>query len=140
MLAIPVTGILSETIFSGLPDWFFLEEQTQYELYPKNLLIGVFVFQLILTGIFLPWIEELYFRSFLLPRISRLGAFAPVVGGLFFGLYHGWQLYGFVTVFLLGTALGFVVWWKKDLRLSVSLHIFANVITRLMFLMAAITM
>jgi membrane protease YdiL (CAAX protease family) len=138
MLVTPITAYLTETLFSGLPDWFFLEEQTQYESYAKSILIAVFVFQLVLTGVALPWVEELYFRGYLLPRISRYGAWAPLVGGLLFGLYHGWQLFGFVTVFLLGTALGYIVWWKRDVRLSISLHVFANVITRLMFLMAAL--
>ncbi|MFD1537220.1 CPBP family glutamic-type intramembrane protease [Nonomuraea guangzhouensis] len=32
-----------------------------------------------LTGLAFPIIEELYFRGFLLPRLSRLGRWAPVV-------------------------------------------------------------
>jgi hypothetical protein len=62
--------------------------------------------QLILTGVALPWIEELCFRGYLLPRLSRYGRRAPLLGGLFFGLYHVWQLFSFPTVFLLGAALG----------------------------------
>jgi membrane protease YdiL (CAAX protease family) len=140
MLAAPVNTFLAEGLFSGLPDWLFLEEQTQYEAYSKGILVAVFVLQLVLTGIVLPWVEELYFRGYLLPRISRYDKWAPLLGGVLFGLYHVWQLYGFVTVFLLGTALGYVVWWKKDLRLSISLHLVANVVTRLTFLMAALTL
>jgi membrane protease YdiL (CAAX protease family) len=85
-------------------------------------------------------VEELYFRGYLLPRISRFEIWAPLLGGIFFGLYHVWQLFGFATVFLLGTALGYVVWWKKDIRLSISLHVFANALGRLMFLMAALAL
>ncbi|MGW8182108.1 MAG: CPBP family intramembrane glutamic endopeptidase, partial [bacterium] len=140
MLAAPITNVLTQSVFSGLPNWFFLEERSQYEAYSRNVLIVVFVFQLILTGIILPWVEELYFRGYLLPRISRFRAWAPLIGGFFFGLYHVWQLYGFATVFLLGTALGYIVWWKRDIRLSISLHIFANALVRLTFLMAALTM
>ena len=84
--------------------------------------------------------EELYFRGYLLPRLSRYGRWAPLLGGLFFGLYHVWQLFGFPTVFLLGTALGYVVWWKQDIRISIGLHAFANGLVRLMFLMAALAM
>ena len=62
------------------------------------------------------------------------------IGGLLFGLYHSWQLYGFVTVFLLGAALAYVVWWKRDIRLSISLHVIANALTRVIFLMAALAM
>jgi membrane protease YdiL (CAAX protease family) len=134
----PITNYLSKTVFSGLPGWMFLEEQTQYEAYTKSVLVAVFVFQLVLTGVALPWVEELYFRGYLLPRISRYGAWAPLVAGLLFGLYHSWQLFGFATVFLLGTVLGYVVWWKRDIRLSISLHVFANAFARFMFLIAAL--
>ena len=61
-------------------------------------------------------------------------------GQFFFGLYHVWQLHGFPTVFLVGVVLGYVVWWKKDIRLSISGHVFSNAIGRLMFLMFALTM
>ncbi|MFC1879431.1 lysostaphin resistance A-like protein [Chloroflexota bacterium] len=140
MLATPISTFLTESVFSWLPDWIFLEEQTQYEAYAKNILVVVFTLQLVITGIVLPWVEELYFRGYLMPRISRYGKWAPLLGGLFFGLYHFWQLYGFPTVFLMGVALGYVVWWKRDIRLSISLHIFANVFGRLMFLMVALAM
>ena len=116
----------------------FLEQQTQYESYPKNILVVDFVLQLVVTGIILPWVEELYFRGYLMPRLSRYGKWSPLLSGLFFGLYHLWQIYSFPTVFLLGTALGYIVWWKKDIRLSIGLHVIANTLGRLMFLMAAL--
>lgn len=84
-LLAPITGDLTGTVFSGHPNWFFLDEQKQYESYSKNVLIALFTFQLILTGVVLPWVEELYFRGYLLPRISRYQAWAPLIGGLFFG-------------------------------------------------------
>ncbi len=140
MLVTPISTFLAENIFSGLPQWLFLEEQTQYEAYAKNILVAVFLLQLVLTGIVLPWVEELYFRGYLLPRISRYGKWTPLISGILFGLYHSWQLFGFPTVFLLGVVLGYVVWWKKDIRLSITLHVIANSFSRLMFLSIALTM
>lgn len=139
-LANPVAEILKVQVFSGLPQWMFLDKQSQYQIYARDVLIAIFTFQLILTGIVLPWTEELYFRGYLLPRITRYGKWTPLIGGVFFGLYHGWQIYGFVGVFFLGVVLGCVVWWKRDIRLSIRLHILANAFTRLMFLFAALTM
>jgi len=140
MLVTPLNVYLIENVFTNLPKWIFLEEQSQYEAYTKDILVTVFSLQLVLTGIILPWVEELYFRGYLLPRISRYGKWAPLLSGLFFGLYHSWQLFGFPTVFLLGVALGYVVWWKKDIRVSISLHVFANAFSRLIFLMIALAM
>jgi membrane protease YdiL (CAAX protease family) len=140
MVANPLGELLRESVFSWLPDWIFLEEQAQYQAYPRNVLLVTLTLQLILTGVALPWIEELYFRGYLLPRLSRCGRGAPLLGGLFFGLYHVWQLFGFPTVFLLGAVLGYVVWWKQDIRLSIALHVFANSAVRLMFLVTALAM
>jgi membrane protease YdiL (CAAX protease family) len=140
MLVTPLSTLLTETAFSWLPDWMSLEEQTQYQAFARNVLLVTFTLQLVLTGVALPCVEELYFRGYLLPRLSRYGKWAPLLGGLFFGLYHVWQLFGFPTVFLLGVALGYVVWWKRDIRISIGLHVFANALMRLMFLMAALAM
>ena len=140
MLASPLSTILAENAFSWLPDWIFLEEQTQYQAYARGTLLVTFVLQLVLTGLALPWVEELYFRGYLLPRLSRYGRWAPLLGGLFFALYHVWQLFSFPTLLLLGTALAVVVWWKRDIRISIALHVFANGLVRLMFLMAALAM
>jgi membrane protease YdiL (CAAX protease family) len=136
----PISSFLTKAAFSWLPDWMFLEEQTQYQAYAKSALLATFALQLVLTGVVLPWVEELYFRGTLLPRLSRYGKWAPLLGGLFFGLYHVWQLFSFPTVFLLGAVLGYVVWWKRDVRISVGLHVLGNALVRLMALMAALTM
>jgi len=140
MLASPVTDFLTARVFSWLPGWMFFDEQSQYQAYARNALVTVFAFQLVLTGIILPWTEELYFRGYLLPRITRYGKWAPLIGGLLFGLYHTWQPFGFINVFLLGILLGYIVWWQRDIRLSIGLHIFANTFARLAFLLAALAM
>jgi membrane protease YdiL (CAAX protease family) len=140
MLATPLNSILADTLFSWLPEWIFFDNAAQYEGYAKNILILAFTLQLAITGVILPWVEELYFRGYLLPRISQYRGWTPLIGGLLFGLYHGWQLYGWVGVALLGAGLGYVVWWKKDLRLGISLHVFANALVRLMLLMSILAM
>ena len=45
----------------------------------------------LLIGIIGPTVEELYFRGPLLPRIDRLGAWAPVLNSGLFALYHFWS-------------------------------------------------
>ena len=140
MLVTPLNAFLTESLFSALPEWMFLEEQSQYLAFAKNVLVITFAVQLVLTGVVLPWIEELYFRGYFLPRISRYKGWAPVIGGLFFGLYHIWQPFGFLTVFVLGAALSYIVMWKRDIRLSIGLHVFANAFARLAFLMVALAM
>ena len=140
IVVIPISGFWANSLFSWLPDWMFLDEQTQYQAYTRNTLLVTFTLYLVLIGVALPWVEELYFRGYLLPRLSRYDKWAPLLGGLFFGLYHVWQLFGFPTVFLMGAALGYVVWWKRDVRLGISIHVFQNALMGLMYLMATLAM
>jgi membrane protease YdiL (CAAX protease family) len=140
MASAPIDSLLAERVFSWLPGWFFMDDATVYEGYGKSVLVVVFTLHLVVTGIILPWVEELYFRGYLMPRISRYGGWAPLIGALFFGLYHIWQLFGFFTVFVLGAGLGYVVWWKKDMRLSIGLHVTANALVRVLLLMRILAM
>lgn len=116
------------------------EEQSQYLSYEKTVVLTTFTFQLLLTGIFLPWPEELYFRGYLMPRISRYGKWTPLMGGMLFALYHLWQPFSFMIVFLLGSVLAFMMWWQRDIRLAVSLRILANSLTRVALLLASVSM
>lgn len=140
MLINPLSARMGVTLFSWLPEWLSFEDATQYDGYPKNILVIVFTLQLLVTGLLLPWVEELYFRGFLLPRITRFGKLAPLLGGFLFGLYHLWQPAGFVGVAVLGAGLGYVAWWKKDIRLSISLHVFANALVRILLLVNILAM
>lgn len=139
-LSAPITAVITEKAFSWMPGWFFFDEFSLYEDFNKNILIFVFSLQLVVTGILLPWVEELYFRGYLLPKISRYRGWAPLIGGLLFGFYHSWQLYDWVAVSLLGIGLAYIVWWKRDIRLGISLHVFANAIIRIMLLIQVFTM
>jgi membrane protease YdiL (CAAX protease family) len=140
MLSGPIDALISERGFSWMPKWIFLDDAGQYKGYSRNILVFVFTLQILITGIILPWVEELYFRGYLLPRISRFDKWAPLIGAFFFGLYHVWQLFGFVGIFLLGAGLGYVVWWKKDIRLSIGLHVFANTLVRVFILASILAM
>ncbi|WP_163513546.1 CPBP family intramembrane glutamic endopeptidase [Fodinicola acaciae] len=90
--------------------------------YPRSTIIATLAVCLPLTGFALPLIEELYFRGFLLPRLPQLGRWAPLVNTVLFSLYHFWSPWGFVSrvIFFLPGPL--LVWWKKDLRLSIGMH------------------
>lgn len=131
-LAAPINGFLSQQLFSWLPDWIFMNEAGQYEAYAQSSLLVTFTLFLVVTGIALPWVEELYFRGFLMSRISRFKAWTPVISALLFALYHVWQLFDFTAIFLSGLVFACAVWWKRDVRLGISLHVAANVLARIM--------
>ena len=132
---------MNETIIGiPLPKWMFLDKVSQYEMYAKPVLVGTFTLWLVVTGVILPVIEELYFRGYLQPRLSRFGIWAAFINAALFALYHFWQPFDFFGIFLLGLLFAVLVWWKRNVRLSIVLHILGNLLLRVTALMAVFEM
>jgi uncharacterized protein len=74
------------------------------------------------TGFSLPLIEEYYFRGFLLPRLAHLGKWAPVLNTVLFSLYHLWSPWVFFSRVIFFLPGPWLVWKKKDLRLTIGMH------------------
>ena len=108
-----------------------MNDASQYEPYSQSTLLITFTFFLIVTGIALPLVEELYFRGFLMPRISRFKAWTPVISAFLFALYHVWQFFDFTAIFLSGLVFAFSEWWKRDEKLGISLQVTANLLARI---------
>lgn len=68
----PLDIFFIENVFSWLPDSFFLVED--FSRYSTAALVTTWVFGMVVNAIVGPIVEEVYFRGYLLPRISRLGA------------------------------------------------------------------
>jgi uncharacterized protein len=82
----PLDEFFIENVFSWLPGWFsFAEDFTRYS---TAALLLTWTFGLIVNGFAGPVVEEMYFRGYLLPRISRLGVWGPLVNTVLFSLYH----------------------------------------------------
>ncbi len=93
---------------------------------------------LLVVAIIAPTVEELYFRGYLLPRIAWLGALAPVIGALFFAMYHFWSPWQVVSRTLAVLPMIAVVFWKKDLRLAIWTHCLLNSVDGITMLIAAL--
>ena len=107
--------------------------------YARSTVIVTLVVSLIFTGVILPAIEELYFRGYLLPRLSRAGKWAPILNMVLFSLYHLWTPWQFITRigFFLPTV--WVTWRKQDLRVSLWVHCLSNTIVQLLTLIAILS-
>ena len=75
-----------------------------------------------------PIVEELYFRGHLLPRISRLGRWAPLLNVLLFSLYHFWTSLMFFSRVVLLVPMVHGVWWKRNIYLGMIAHCLLNLI------------
>ena len=138
-LLLPVDDVIAERLFAWLPDWMVMDDPDQYVDYNQSALVVIFALAVIVRGFAIPIVEELYFRGFLLPRLSRFSFWAPLIGGLFFAFYHVWQPMAFVTVFVTGIILGALVQWKKSVYLGIILHVLANTISAVMALMLVLS-
>jgi len=102
------TGML-KTVFAWVPSGFTgtsSSDAAGYSAYPRTVLLITFGAMLLLNGVAAPIVEELYFRGYLLPRLSRLGWKAPLLQTILFTLYHFWQPWLYPTLLL--TVAGFI--------------------------------
>ncbi|MDR3091544.1 MAG: CPBP family intramembrane metalloprotease [Clostridiales bacterium] len=112
------------TIFDWAPQWFRLDKFSPEGL-SKEVLILIAVLNITLNGLLAPFVEELYFRGFLLPRMNILGKMAPLCNTALFSLYHFITPWEFFTRILAITPYTYAVWYKKSLRLGI-LHPILN--------------
>lgn len=93
-----------------------LDLQGKYSLL---LLMAVTLFLNILT-------EELYFRAWMLPKLSRYGAWNWVINGVLFAFYHTFQLW-LLPVLLVGSlSLAFVFNKSKSIWPVFVMHLVTN--------------
>lgn len=120
----PIDKYLIENYFAWLPNWFFLHlDPAQYS---RSALMATWLVGVLFNGIAGPVVEELYFRGYLLPRISRLGGWAPPLNAVLFSVYHfftPWQNPARILALLPGT---YIIQWKKNIYLGMIPHCLLN--------------
>ena len=80
----------------------------------------------LLNGVIGPVVEELYFRGFLLPRMERLGRWAPLVNASLFSIYHFWSPWQLVARILGIGPTVYAVRWKRNVYLGMAVHCSLN--------------
>lgn len=134
----PLDRLLLERFFGWLPDWYVYTDLEAFAAYPRSVLLTTFSLRLLLNGLVFPTVEELYFRGYLQPRLSRFGAFAPLIGHGLFTLYHLWQPWNYPTILLAVLPLAYVVGWKRDYRLGIAIHCALNILGGTLTLLAVL--
>jgi uncharacterized protein len=124
VLLTPISTFLFDTFFSWLPDEFVVTaDLTGYS--SSTLVISYLVYFLFIS-LTVPIVEELYFRGYLLPRLSRFGLWAPAIHSVLFAMYHVWTPW-FVVARVFGVfPLAFAVHWKRNVYLGIVVHVLGN--------------
>ena len=133
----PIAQVLIKTLFFWLPDWFFLSLSLEYS---KSVLLTTALLGLFINGFVAPITEELYLRGYLLPRISRLKAWAPLINATLHSVYHFWMPWQVPGLILMGFPAAFAVWWKRNIYLGIILHIAGNVLGSIVMLASILSL
>jgi membrane protease YdiL (CAAX protease family) len=121
----PLDGWVKGTFFSWWPRW--LDTTAPIGNLPPALVV-VMVVGIALTGLAAPIVEEMYFRGYLLPRMSYLKGWAPLLNVVLFALYHLFTLWLAPTRIITLLPIVYAVWWKKNIYLSIVPHCVLNTV------------
>ncbi|WP_299364092.1 CPBP family intramembrane glutamic endopeptidase [Winogradskyella sp.] len=121
----PVSSRISNLLSDFLPQWFLRPHVIPDAISERNILITL-IMVILIDGLIHPIVEEIYFRGFLLPRLARYKIYAPILGALFFALFHLWQPQNMLSIFLMSIPWLYIIWWKRSFLLSVIIHCLAN--------------
>jgi hypothetical protein len=124
-----VTPIITDTLFA----WYLQEYNIQNAMANPGVLSGyqgvylLFVMFIIINGILGPFVEELYFRGYLLPRMEGYAKkWAPVLNVVLFSLYHYFSPWENPIRIIALLPMGYLVWKKRNIRFSIWVHILLN--------------
>lgn len=127
-LLVPLSDALHRTLFAWWPDWLGLSTFVQnMSHYSPPVVWSVVVLSFVLN-IAIPTMEELYFRGFLLPRMSHWGWWAPLVSAVLFSLYHFWLPWENPLRVIALLPVVYAVQWKRNVYLSIAVHSLLNTI------------
>ncbi|MFC2080383.1 lysostaphin resistance A-like protein [Bacteroidota bacterium] len=89
-----------------------------------KILLLVYILLSCLIG---PFVEELYFRAYLLPRMKNYsGNWAPLLNSVLFSLYHFFSPWENLIRILAITPMTYVVWKNRNIRFGIIIHLFLN--------------
>ena len=120
---------IRETLFAWVPDWFDMGYYLLHNQdYSAPVRIMTWALGILFAALIGPTIEEFYFRSYLLPRMSALKWWAPLVGGVLMSLYHFWSPWMFIIRVVAIMPLVYAVWWKRNVYIGIFAHCLLNLV------------
>lgn len=127
-LLYPLGESLQHNLFGGWPAWLNLTTLAQNPTqYPPATLWMIVALSAVLN-IAVPITEELYFRSFLLPRIPASPRWSPFWSSLLFSLYHFWLPWDVLGRMITLLPVVYVVQWKRNVYVSILVHCLLNLL------------
>jgi len=130
----PLGIFFRNSVFAWLPEWYF---NPGFGSADATLVARMFLAGIVIDGLVGPIVEELFFRGYLLARMEHLKAWAPMLNGALFGMYHFWQPHNFIALIAVGIVLSYVVWKTRNVYLGIIIHCSINLLGAIGGYMAA---
>jgi membrane protease YdiL (CAAX protease family) len=122
-----VDDFFIQTLFAWLPDWALPARLVgDPDQYSKSAFALTVFAGFLLNGFAGPFVEELYFRGYLLPRIPASKKWAPLINVLLFSLYHFFSPWQNVTRIVALIPFVYAVAWKRNIRIGMWAHCLMN--------------
>lgn len=122
----PVSNAIHDGLFSWWPAMY--EPSLDFSGYSRSTIIFAVIINFLMICLIAPITEEIYFRGYLLPRLSRFGFWAVPIHTTLFGLFHVWSPWLVVARAIGIIPFAYVVQRKQNIYIGVIAHIFFNVL------------
>jgi membrane protease YdiL (CAAX protease family) len=100
--------------------------------------MATLLFSFLTVSLIAPIVEEIYFRGYLLPRLSRFGFWAVPIHTVMFALFHFWTPWMVVARAIGLIPFAYVAQRKRNIYIGMIAHVLANtldVVTGLLFVL-----
>ena len=91
---------------------------------------------MVFNGIAGPIVEELYFRGYLLPRISYMGTWAPLVSSVLFSVYHFFTPWQNPVRLMVLVPTTYIIVRNKNIYWGMIVHATLNTTAMILFLLS----
>ncbi len=123
-----VSERLHQALFGWTPAWLNLSAFAENPASYSPEVIWAIVLLSAVLNIVVPTVEELYFRSYLMPRLRFGPIWSPLASAALFSLYHFWLPWDFLGRLVALLPVVYVVQWKQNVYISILVHVLLNTI------------
>ncbi len=124
------------TIATPVDDWLRTHVFDRYPAQPTvdvtghsaAALVVTRLVSLVLGGVITPYVEELYFRGFILPRVMWLGRWAAPWTAVCFALYHVLSPWAFVSRVAILLPMSYLVARHRNITIGIVVHSVGNTV------------
>ncbi len=124
-------GFFARTLFPWPPGWLVGAGSANAS---RTAWAVTLAFGLVVNGLAVPVVEELYFRGYLLPRIPCGRRWSPLLNAALFSLYHFFSPWQNLTRTLAIAPVAYAVSWKRSVSIGIAVHCLLNTIAMLLAL------